>query len=536
MTRKSEKRRKGNVVRELLTRQENLKYRLILEGIAVGLLAGLVSSAFRWTLIKAEDIRNLFLEGARQSAALAVLGIFLLGVLAAFVGFLLKREPLISGSGIPQVEGEMHGKINANWLQVLIAKFLGAVCAIGGGLSLGREGPSIQLGAMVGKGFSRVNNRFRTEEKLLMTCGAGAGLAAAFSAPLAGVVFSLEELHKSFSTEVLLSTMASAITADWIASYIFGLRPVFELAVTNGLPLSHFWMVLVLGILLGAFGVFYNRAIAFSQDFFAKIPIGWVKAGIPCICIILLTVWYPDALGSGHSLVGHVGSGVMTVGTLAVLLVIKFLFSTMSFGTGAPGGIFLPLLVLGAVTGGFFTELVSPAVGYTNDYVSIFVILGMAGYFAAIVRAPITGIILISEMTGTLSNLLSLSLVSLTAYLTAELLGGMPVYEQLLQRMLQGSSHKKPKRSNKVFVESQVQIGSFMDGKTLSEIGLPPGSLIVSVQRAGRELVPGGQTALTSGDTLVILCHEGNLSEVNQTLDEKCRRIILQADAGTENP
>ena len=127
-------------MRELLTRQENLKYRLILEGIAVGLLAGLVSSAFRWTLMEAEDIRNLFLEGARQSVALAVLGIFLLGVLAAFVGFLLKREPLISGSGIPQVEGEMHGKINANWLQVLIAKFLGAVCAIGGGLSLGRDG------------------------------------------------------------------------------------------------------------------------------------------------------------------------------------------------------------------------------------------------------------------------------------------------------------------------------------------------------------------------------------------------------------
>lgn len=204
----------------------------------------------------------------------------------------------------------MHGKINANWLQVLIAKFLGAVCATAAVWSLGREGPSIHWARWWARGF-RVYNRFRTEEKLLMTCARVPGLAAAFSAPLAGVVFSLEELHKSFSTEVLLSTMASAITADWIASYIFGLRPVFELAVTNGLPLSHFWMVLVLGILLGAFGVFYNKAIAFSQDFFAKIPIGWVKAGIPCICIILLTVWYPDALGSGHSLVGHVGSGVM---------------------------------------------------------------------------------------------------------------------------------------------------------------------------------------------------------------------------------
>ena len=285
MTRKSEKRRKGSGIQTLLTRQEKLKYRLILEGIAVGLLAGLVSSAFRWTLMEAESIRTLFVESARQKLTLAVLGIFLLGALAVFIAALLKREPLISGSGIPQVEGELHGKINANWLEVLLAKFLGAVCAIGGGLSLGREGPSIQLGAMVGKGFSLLNNRFRTEEKLLMTCGAGAGLAAAFSAPLAGVVFSLEELHKSFSTEVLLSTMASAITADWIASYIFGLRPVFDLTVTNGLPLSHFWMVILLGIFMGAFGVFYNKALAVSQDFFAKLPIGWLKAGIrtqPC--------------------------------------------------------------------------------------------------------------------------------------------------------------------------------------------------------------------------------------------------------------
>ena len=115
MTRKSEKRRKGSGIQTLLTRQEKLKYRLILEGIAVGLLAGLVSSAFRWTLMEAESIRTLFVESARQKLTLAVLGIFLLGALAVFIAALLKREPLISGSGIPQVEGELHGKINANW-------------------------------------------------------------------------------------------------------------------------------------------------------------------------------------------------------------------------------------------------------------------------------------------------------------------------------------------------------------------------------------------------------------------------------------
>ena len=187
------------------------------------------------------------------------------------------------------------------------------------------------------------------------------------------------------------------------------------------------------------------------------------------------------------------------------------------------------------MTGGFFTETVSPAVGYANDYVAIFVILGMAGYFAAIVRAPITGIILISEMTGTLSNLLSLSLVSLIAYMTAELLGGIPVYDQLLARMLQGENQKRPKKSNKIFVESQIQIGSYMEGRALAEIGLPAGNLIVSVQRGGKELVPGGQTVLESGDNIVILCNEGSLTEVNRILDKKCRSIYMYAEQERRN-
>lgn len=449
MSKKTERMRRNNSPEALpryLKILTNLKYRLIVEGIGVGLLAGILVSVFRWALTEADEIRVMLLDMAAEKIVIAVCCVFLLFFFTTVVAFIVTREPLCSGSGIPQVKGELEGKIKSGWISVIIAKMIGGVMSIGAGLSLGREGPSIQLGAMVGKGFSRLSGRFRSEERLLMTCGAGAGLAAAFGAPLAGVVFTLEELHKNFSSEILLSTMASAITADWVASYLFGLKPVFSLTVSGNLPLSHYWMILILGVIMGAFGVFYNKSISVSQNIFGSLKPAWLKAAFPFAVIILLAVFYPQALGSGHDLVGFAAGGEAGVKVLVVLLVIKFLFSVFSFGTGAPGGIFLPLLVLGAVTGGLFTEIVSPLVNYTDTYPAYFVILGMAGYFSAIVRAPITGIILISEMTGIFHNLLPLAIVSLTAYLTAELLGGVPIYDQLLERLLKSREAEKNKR------------------------------------------------------------------------------------------
>ncbi|MBR1990154.1 MAG: chloride channel protein, partial [Firmicutes bacterium] len=199
MSKKTARRRRKNFTQETLTQDERFKYKLIAEGLGVGICAGLVVSLFRYALSKAEYARNLYIEIASQKFIFAVLGVLLLIFLAVCIAGIIRKEPLSTGSGIPQVKGELRGEVNANWVQVIIAKFLGGIMALGAGLSLGREGPSIQLGAMVGKGFSRINNRLRTEEKLLITCGSSAGLAAAFGAPVAGVVFALEELHKNFS-------------------------------------------------------------------------------------------------------------------------------------------------------------------------------------------------------------------------------------------------------------------------------------------------------------------------------------------------
>ena len=149
-----------------------------------------------------------------------VVWFLILAALAWIVGKLVKWEPMISGSGIPQVEGEIAGRLSQNWKRVLPAKFAGGFLCMLGGLSLGREGPSIQLGAMAGQGISRALGRGKREEKFLMTCGASAGLSAAFHAPLAGMMFAVEEIHKTFSIPILLPVMTASVTADYILSLI----------------------------------------------------------------------------------------------------------------------------------------------------------------------------------------------------------------------------------------------------------------------------------------------------------------------------
>ncbi len=466
---------------------------------------------------------------------------------------LIRFEPDISGSGIPQIEGELKGLEDQNWRKVLAAKFAGCVLAIGGGLALGREGPSIQLGGMIGKGFARRKNALLTEERMLMSCGAGAGLAAAFGAPLAGVLFALEELHKNFSAEVLVSTMAASAVADYIAVNIIGLRPVFDFDVEHRIPLRLYWAVVLLGVILGILGVLYNKLLDKMQDFFDRLGNKFISIGIMLMISFLMMFIYPTVLGSGNNLVKVISDGKFTLIALAILFVAKLFFSTGSFGTGTPGGIFLPLLVIGAITGGLYSTFLSTAFGVEEYYIKGFVIIAMAGFFSAIVRAPITGVILITEMTGNFMTLLSLVSASLVAYVVADLLGGEPVYDQLMHRRqrkkvesgsgtpdhdyladVYSKSDKKyvkkriSIRERKVVIDSSIHIGSMMDGHKVMELGLPEGSLIVSVMRDGKEIIPHGSTILNGGDDLEILCRLKDIAATEAVLDEKCKAIDVE--------
>ena len=420
---------------DVITHAEERHVKLVLKGLLVGIVTAFIVVLYRFALSYAEDLAFFIYDFIKVKKYLIPIWFLVLICLAFIVGKLIDKEPFIGGSGIPQVKGVMGGYLKNRPISIIINKFIGGTISIISGLSLGREGPSVQLGACTGDIISKKFKSTRLERRLLMSSGATAGLAAAFNAPLSGVLFSLEEVYKYFSPLVLLATITSAVAADFISKQFFGLDPVFNFANTNPMPLGNYWLLLILGLFLGVFGSFYNWFTLKVQNFYAKLKCSTsIKLMIPFLLAGILGLLFPVVLCGGHAIIEELNLN-SALSLLLLMLVAKFLFSMISFGSGAPGGIFFPLLIIGGTFGAVFGYIAINYIGISPEFFNNFIILSMAGYFTAIVRAPITGIILITEMTGSFSHLLSLTIVSIIAYIVADLLKSTPIYESLLDNL-----------------------------------------------------------------------------------------------------
>ncbi|MGG7177300.1 ClC family H(+)/Cl(-) exchange transporter [Clostridium paraputrificum] len=512
----------------IMSHRKNLKFKLVLESLLIGIIVGGIIVLNRLLINKLTPYFMKLYKGVEGNVFdyIKVFGILVL--VGLFVGFLVKREPMISGSGIPQVEGILMKSLSINWLKVLIYKFVGGTLSLATGLSVGREGPSVQIGAAVGQGFSKVCRRINIEEKFLITSGASAGLSAAFNAPISGVIFALEEVHKNFSPLVLLSAMAASLAADFVCKQFLGVAPAMEFTGVNMFPLKYYWSLLLLGILVGITGIIFNKGILASQkiyEIFKKIPTE-IKMVVPFICAGLVGILTPILLGGGHELIMSLVTKGFTIKILLFFLIIKYIFTLISFGSGAPGGIFFPLLVLGALVGNIYGIFISDFFGLPKEFIVNFIILAMAGHFASIVKAPITGIILITEMTGSFEHLLALAFVVIISYLTADIFKSRPIYDSLLERILmKGNNSTKAYRGSKTLLEKCVCMGSYAEGRYVSEVKWPKNSLLVSIKRGDREIIPKGDTKIDSGDFLVLLINENNAREALVEIDKLASKV-----------
>ncbi len=499
---------KGGALEGLIYKRR-FRIRIFFEGILIGLITGTTVVLFRYILQKASEwLAYLYAYLGRHSFGWTVLWIAVLTVIALILGKIIQLEPMISGSGIPQVKGAVLRQLNMKWNRVLGWKFIGGVLAIGSGMSLGREGPSIQLGAVIGQGVNRFLGGYKIEERILLTSGASAGLAAAFNAPLAGVIFSLEELHKNFSPPILLSAMAASVTADYVSRNFFGIRPIFDFHTLPVLPMKYFSLLILLGIVTGLFGVLFNWSLIKSLQVYEKqnvIPKRIIML-IPLLLTIPVGFWVPQILGGGQSLVE--GHQIAQYGPLMLflLMIVKFGLTMVSYGSGAPGGIFMPMLIIGALAGGLFGDIGVRFWQIDPSLSNNFIVFAMAAYFTAIVKAPITGSILIMEMTGSFEHLPALITVSMTSYIVADLLKTKPIYDQLLDRLLARKKHESLDEDpiGNTVLEIAVSLGAQLEGRKIKEISWPPNCLLINIKRGGKEIIPSGDTKIMAGDLLHI--------------------------------
>ena len=475
------------------------QHKLFPRAAFVGLCAGIVAIIFRALLAAADGLRNLLIQWSYTVPLFGWISPMLFSAAGASIAAILvfRYAPEAGGSGIPHLKGVLHRLRELTWRRVLPVKMFSGVCAIGSGLALGREGPTVQMGGAIADGIAQALKVSRQDRLTLTAAGAGAGLAAAFNAPLSGLIFVLEEMQRDFRPAVFGAAFVAAVSADVVARSVSGQLPVFSVPNYGVPPLSALPVFALLGILTGLLGVAFNRGLLGTVNLMARIPARWnlcLWAGVGAAAGLI--AWFsPSAVGSGHDLAETVLRNKTPLLAIPVLFLLRFGLTLTSYGTGASGGIFAPLLLLGALLGlgvGRVTQIFMPALAADPG---VFAVVGMAAYFTAIVRAPLTGILLISEMTGSYEQMLPLLAASFCAYGVTEYLKDMPIYEALLKRDLAragiSSGHAEP-----IIVEFEVEPTSHFAGMMVRELGLPAGCVILRCHADGREWVPTAATYL----------------------------------------
>jgi CIC family chloride channel protein len=407
--------------------------------LLVGAASGLVGACFRLSLEQADRFRNALISWSYGWHVMGLLLVMILCASASAVAAWLVRRYSIhaSGSGIPHVEAVLVGELPPAPIQLVPVKFLGGVLAIGSGLALGREGPSVQMGASVSHFIGVLFRRDWADGRVLLAAGAGAGLATAFNAPIAGAVFVLEELVRCFETRIALGALAASATAIAVGRLILGHAPDFLVeplpyAGARTLPLY-----LTLGVMAGILGVAYNwtllGALA-ASDRLGRSPVE-MRAGAVGALVGLVAWLAPSLVGGGDVLTQRTLAGGDALGTLVLVFGLRFVLGALSYAAATPGGLFAPMLVLGAQAGSVFGIIFTRMLPAGVAHPPTCAVVGMAAFFTAVVRAPLTGIILVTEMTASFTLLLPMLGACFTAMLVPTVLGNAPIYDSLRRRV-----------------------------------------------------------------------------------------------------
>ena len=449
---------------------EFLHGKSIVQAILVGLLSGLTVVLFKICInslfsFVQNSVSNLSLyQKIIYLPAITTLGGLISGIL------IQKFAPETKGSGIPFVKMVMARMGNITRARSIIIKFLAGVAGIGTGMSLGREGPSVQLGAGCGAFIGKIFKLKGAMQEKLIASGAGSAIGATFNAPIAGTLFVFEELTNKFNPKLLFTVLIATVTASGVARHILGNNPSFVMPeITSTTSIESLFVCAVLGVIAGILGALFAKIIYFNNAFFDKltnVPF-CLKPAMAGFTVGIVGLFIPYALGSGNLAVDALLAHKFSLLYILAIFVVKFFITPFCFGSGAAGGIFLPMLMLGAFLG-YIVASISNLLGLNVDPIIISMI-GMGAFLSAVARTPITAAVMVFEMTSGYKFILPIMLSAAIADLVAQKLNHKPIYSKLIVNSLEHSELNIPNYVNACDCMTK-EVVKFTSNTTLEKI------------------------------------------------------------------
>lgn len=397
---------------------------------------------FHISLDYGDALRNKAIDFAHRHDTAGLCSVLALTTVAVIVSAVLaiRFAPEASGGGISHLKGVLSGLGPFRWVRVLLVKFISTVIGSTAGLMLGRAGPSIHMGGAIGHGLSNLwPIKGYNNHSVMVAAGGGAGLSAAFNSPLAGLVFVLEELDTRCTSREFFAAAIACLTSDTVCRLVLGQYPTFNVAIAEAPPLNQLAAFLPLGVLSALTGCLFNRTFLAAQKltrlaFWPRL-IWWLTLSATVTAIAWLN---PDLLGGGQDFINDIVAGekIFTLQAVMLFFLIRSIVTIGSSSYGAAGGLFMPVLVLGALLGFCVGGVIQQLFPQLDVDARLFAVVGMASYFTGVVLAPLTGIVLIIEMTGNYALILPLFIACFSAQIVSDWLGVTPIYDALLQNQI----------------------------------------------------------------------------------------------------
>lgn len=413
---------------EEITRSE-----IILQVLLVGLISGLLVVLFKICITGLFDFIQAFIKSMPMGSRLLIFPLITTigGLISGLLVF--KIAPETRGSGIPYVKMTLARLGRGTRLRSIFVKFFAGLAGMGAGLSLGREGPSVQLGAGSGALIAKLFRMRNTDKDKLIAAGSGAAIGATFNAPIAGTIFVLEELISSFTASLLFPVLVATVVASTVARHLAGSHHSLIIPkIMSSITTEYLPVFIILGILAGVLGIIFSKLIFLNIELFNKldkIP-QWAKPAMAGFLVGVVGIFLPYVIGSGNIGIDSLFQNKLSITIICVIFLCKLFITPFCFASGAAGGIFFPMLMLGSFLG-YFVGFMFNFIGLHVDPIVISLV-GMGAFLSAVARTPITAVVMVFEMTGDYNHILPIIFSAAIADLVAEKLNHKPIYSTLI--------------------------------------------------------------------------------------------------------